>query len=861
MMDERRSESTMRFMRFKSGPAVFIALIFISCQQSSQRKIRLAEAVQTVTRVDEQLTTTIHLEPSQQRSIAVMFFNNRTGDSSLEWLQHGLSEMFIRALSQSRHLSVLGQDRLIEIMERLESAKTQPVDMKMAAVVAKEANVEVLLKGNILKNGESLQLNVQLIEPYEGLILREESIEGHGLETILSMVDQLSQKIQNDLEFTLDTNEPIKGIAELSTHSLAAWKEFTTGNELCTQVLINDAITHFRKAIELDSTFVSPYLKLRNCYVMLDNQEMAYTLYQMAEKLKDRATKQELFQLSSSQASFNGDIEKLLSLYEEWLSNNPSDIETRYELANYYFILRNYSKAIDCYRKIVQTDPKHRLSLNQLGYSYALTGDYKKAIGILKKYQQTVPDESNPYDSMAEIYLFQGDYRNARKYYEMALKKNPDFYLSLSGLTQAAIDEGNYKQALQYLEKLGQSLPEEGLKTKMLLDKAGIYYRMGDIDKALELYQEANKSHPSLLQAVYSMADIYRLQGDSLRADQLIRERYSQIRSHMQSDHEKKDYVHQLAELSLNEKIEPEKTLQIIDSTLTMIDNPIQILRIQFLKTLLLIRLKRFDEIQTIWKSEYPRQFMAAFQNVQNIGYLEIWNYFHILNDLYILYPDEGVEVYKKFIRYANDLGLHFYEAGFRGILADLYTRTGRLDKAADELKIVGMPTDSDWMVIGPFDNKDGFNRRYPPEKEVDLKRSYRKGDQEIAWKPVHDENIDGYINLMDQYEKSDWSVAYALITIESPGQKQVQFRTGSNESIKIWLNGNEVWRLNRIQDAIIDDQITNVTLNPGKNLVLLKICNRIGNWGFYFRVADNKGSGIQDIHFLRPDSVSELIS
>jgi tetratricopeptide (TPR) repeat protein len=851
----------MHFYHFKWAPAVFIALFFISCQQSSQRKIRLAEAAQTVTRVDEQLTTTIHLEPSQQRSIAVMFFNNRTGDSSLEWLQHGLSEMFIRALSQSRHLSVLGQDRLIEIMERLENTKSQPVDMNMAAVVAKEANVEVLLKGNILKNGESLQLNVQLIEPYEGLILREESIEGHGLETILSMVDQLSQKIQNDLEFSLDTNEPIKGIAELSTHSLAAWREFTAGNEFCTQVLINDAITHYRKAIELDSTFVSPYLKLRNCYAMLGNQEMAYTLYQMADKLKDRATEQELFQLSSSRAGFNGDIEKLISLYEEWLSKNPSDIETRYELANYYFALRNYTKAIDCYQKIVQTDPKHKLSLNQLGYSYALTGDYNKALGILKKYQQTVPDEPNPYDSMAEIYLFQGDYRNARKNYEMALNKNPDFYQSLNGLTQAAIDEGNYKQAMHYLEKLGQSLPEEGLKTKMLLDKAGIYYRMGDIDKALELYQEANRSHPSLLQAVYSMADICRLQGDSLRADQLIRERYSQIRSHMQSDHEKREYIYQLVQLSLNEKTEPEQSLQMIDSTLAIIDNPLQKLHLQFLKTLLLIRLERFNEIKAIWKDDYPHHFMAALQNVQNIGYLEIWHYFHILNDLFTQFPDDGAEIYQEFIKYANDLNLHFYEAGFRGILADLYTRTGRVKEASDELKTVGIPIDSVWMVIAPFDNKDGFNRRYPPEKGVDLKRSYRKGDQKIVWKPVHDENIDGYINLMDQYEKSDWSVAYTLITIESPGQKQVQFRTGSNESIKIWLNGNEVWRLNRIQDAIIDDQITDVTLNPGKNLVLLKICNRIGNWGFYFRVTNKEGKGIQDIRFLRADSMSELIS
>ena len=851
----------MNSTRFRLLAAVFFSLVLISCQRSSKRRIRLSEGAQTVTRVDEQLTTTIHLEPSQKRSIAVMFFTNKTGDNNLEWLQHGLSEMFIRALSQSRHLSVLGQDRLTEIMDRLQKIKSSPIDMKMAAVVAKEANVEVLLKGNILKNGESLQLNVQLIEPYEGLILREESIEGHGLETILSMVDQLSHKIQSDLEFSLDTHEPIKGIAELSTNSLSAWKEYTTGNELCTQMLINDAVTHYKKTIELDSTFVSPYLKLRMCYSMLGNQEMAYIHYQMAEKLKARATKQELFQLSLTQASFNGDIEKLLSLYEDWISKNPSDIEIQYELANIYFSLRNYTKAIDYYRKIIQIDPKHKLSLNQLGYSYALTGDYKKAVAILKKYQQTVPDEANPYDSMAEIYLLQGNYRNARKYYELAMEKNPDFYLSLNGLTNAAIDEGNYKQALGYLEEIGRSMPDDLSKTRVLLDKAQIYYRMGQTDKALEVYEQANESDLFQLQGIYCMAQIWRDQGDSLKARQLIRKRYQKIRSGIKSEQDKRNHVFQLVNLSLNEKIEPEQSLQMIDSALAIIDNPSQKMRMQFMKTLVLIRLERFEEIRAIWRDDYPHQFMAAFQNVQNIGYLEIWNYFHILNDLYIRFPEDGAEIYREFIRYANDLNLHFYEAGFRGMLADLNARTGQLAEASGELKRVGMPMDSEWLIIGPFDNKDGFNRRYPPEKNLDLSRTYRMREQKIAWKPVQDEYMDGYINLMDQYEKSDWSVAYGLITIESAEQKQVQFRTGSNESIKIWLNGKEVWRLNRVQDAIIDDQITDVTLRPGRNQVLLKICNRVGSWGFYFRVTDKNGRGIQDIRFLRPDTPAGMIS
>jgi len=147
-----------------------------------------------------------------------MFFQNITGDKQLEWLQKGLTEVLIRALSQSRSLSVLSTDRLYEILKRLEQSPSSPkIDMDLAAIVAREANVKA----------------------------------------IFSMVDQITQKIKEDLQLSLEKAQPLKGIEDISTHSLEAWRYYSDGNELMNKLPWVDARQLFELAPGLDSTFIS----------------------------------------------------------------------------------------------------------------------------------------------------------------------------------------------------------------------------------------------------------------------------------------------------------------------------------------------------------------------------------------------------------------------------------------------------------------------------------------------------------------------------------------------------------------------------------------------------------------------------
>ena len=204
----------------------------------------------------------------------------------------------------------------------------------MAALIAREANVEVLLTGSITKSGDSLMLNVTLHEPQQGMVIKEEAIEGRGLENLFEMVDNLTTRIKDDLLLTLDQEPPAKGIAELSSNSLEAWQCYTAGIEARNKFLNADAIAELTKAIEYDSTFIAAYLGLALVYTSVAQPENARQEFLKAKSLKDKATPPEMFQIDWFEALFNNDLQKMLETNRAWIAQYPNDRDANQNMAN-----------------------------------------------------------------------------------------------------------------------------------------------------------------------------------------------------------------------------------------------------------------------------------------------------------------------------------------------------------------------------------------------------------------------------------------------------------------------------------------------------------------------------------------------
>ena len=96
-------------------------------------------------------------------------------------------------------------------------------------------------------------------------------------------------------------------------------------------------------------------------------------------------------------------------------------------------------------------------------------------------------------------------------------------------------------------------------------------------------------------------------------------------------------------------------------------------------------------------------------------------------------------------------------------------------------------------------------------------------------------------IGLTDSFQLSQYS-AYALINVYSPrDQNNVLMGVGSDDSIKVWLNGSVVYINNTTRRTTGIQNRFHVNLNAGNNLLLVKVCNSgwFGNddWGMFFKI------------------------
>ena len=164
----------------------------------------------------------------------------------------------------------------------------------------------------------------------------------------------------------------------------------------------------------------------------------------------------------------------------------------------------------------------------------------------------------------------------------------------------------------------------------------------------------------------------------------------------------------------------------------------------------------------------------------------------------------------------------------------------------------------TEWHVIGPFFCER--ERRNGLELKTDVEADFaRRGDgsmdlcavynmaprQRLRWS-VARSGPRGFVDLSRALGQNDWAVAYAYAEFHSKEAGNALLRCGSDDGIKIWLNGalvhhNEIGRTY----APGSDEVP-VRLIPGANRLLLKVDNYTRNWGFGIAVAQEASQGVK---------------
>ncbi|HEV3341194.1 MAG TPA: HEAT repeat domain-containing protein [Pirellulales bacterium] len=162
------------------------------------------------------------------------------------------------------------------------------------------------------------------------------------------------------------------------------------------------------------------------------------------------------------------------------------------------------------------------------------------------------------------------------------------------------------------------------------------------------------------------------------------------------------------------------------------------------------------------------------------------------------------------------------------------------------------------WLA-GPFvDAGRGFATIHPPEVgPVDLSAIYLKADAKLDWKEVDNAS---HIDFARAFGAPADSSFYAYFRMETLGRERVRLMVGSDDGVKVWHNGREVWT-NAVERAALPLQdVVPLALEPGSNDVLVRVQNISGECGLYLHYRALGSVGVRLPEKVGTDSLAERL-
>jgi TolB-like protein/class 3 adenylate cyclase len=180
-------------------------------------------------------------------SIAVLPFQNMSGDVEQEYFADGMAEDIITALSRFKSLFVIARNSSF-------TYKGRAVDIKQ---VGRDLGVRYVLEGSVRKAGSRVRITGQLIEAITGRHLWADKFDG-ALEDVFGLQDQVTTSVVGLIAPTLQQAE-IERARQKPTDSLDSYDFFLRGMALVNKRKFLEAREFFRKAFEQDPEYGAAY--------------------------------------------------------------------------------------------------------------------------------------------------------------------------------------------------------------------------------------------------------------------------------------------------------------------------------------------------------------------------------------------------------------------------------------------------------------------------------------------------------------------------------------------------------------------------------------------------------------------------
>jgi tetratricopeptide (TPR) repeat protein len=172
----------------------------------------------------------------------------------------------------------------------------------------------------------------------------------------------------------------------------------------------------------------------------------------------------------------------------------------------------------------------------------------------------------------------------------------------------------------------------------------------------------------------------------------------------------------------------------------------------------------------------------------------------------------------------------------------------GDRDGASKILEPLGMVRH--WWIVGPFDNERGrgFKTVDVDAAKPNLDAKYHGKEREVAWRDVQVDQSLGYVDLDAMLRPNDQCAAYAVAFVKSAADVDAAIRLGSDEAVRAWWNGKEVLTRDVRRLMGFDQDVVGVKVKAGWNLLLVKVHDQTGDWGFRVRLTTADGAPLTGV-------------
>jgi eukaryotic-like serine/threonine-protein kinase len=416
----------------------------------------------------------------EPRSLAILPFRNLNGDPQTDFLGFSLADEIITKLDYVNALTVRPSSSV-------DKYRNQVIDPRK---VAADLNVDTLLTGSYMKDGDDLRITAQLIDVKPDKILWRESIDVK-YDKLLTVQDRVAQQIVKQLELKLSPAEAANLKAERPINA-TAYEAYLRGIDLYSLNEFAPAIEMLQKATELEPNYAPAWAHLGRAYTTnaslqfggREHYEKAQAAYEKAIALNPALVEPRIYM--ANLLTDTGKVEQAVPLLRSALQDSPNNAEAHWELGYAYRFAGMLKESVEECEKARQNNPKVKISSSAMnGYLY---------LGEYEKFLQSLPASDSVYiqfyRGLAEYYMNHRD--QAARDFDSAYAKNPAVLPVNVGKALSYSIKHDNARGLKLLEQTEEKIEERGVSDAEGLYKvAQAYAALGDKASALHMLRHS----------------------------------------------------------------------------------------------------------------------------------------------------------------------------------------------------------------------------------------------------------------------------------------------------------------------------------------------------------------------------------